>query len=242
VALLLDTIAEEIGALGDALIRRAQAETALPEARLVGERARTGNQLKMFADLIREGSWTEASIDRAIPDRKPPPKPDLRRKLIPIGPVVVFSASNFPLAFSVAGGDTASALAAGNPVVVKAHRAHPGLSEMVGRAIQRAIERTQMPPGIFSLLHGAGRELGMQLVRHRATRAVGFTGSLQAGRALFDAATARPEPIPVYAEMGSTNPVFVLPGALKKNGQAIAEGFVQSVTLGVGQFCTNPGL
>jgi NADP-dependent aldehyde dehydrogenase len=242
IAGFLDRIAQEIGALGDELIRRAQAETALPEARLVGERARTVNQIKMFAELLGEGSWVEARIDRAIPDRKPLPKPDLRRKLIPIGPVVVFGASNFPLAFSVAGGDTISALAAGNPVVVKVHPAHPGVSEMVGRAIQAAVEGTKMPAGIFSLVHGISHELSQRLVRHPATKAVGFTGSLKAGRALFDAAAARPEPIPVYAEMGSTNPVFVLQGALKKNGAAIAEGLIQSVTLGVGQFCTNPGL
>jgi NADP-dependent aldehyde dehydrogenase len=242
IAQFLERIGEEIAALGDELIQRANVETALPEARLTGERARTINQLKMFSDLVREGSWVEASIDRAIPDRKPVPKPDLRRMLVPIGPVVVFGASNFPLAFSVAGGDTASALAAGNPVVFKAHPAHPGTSELVARAIVAAAEKSQMPASVFSLLHGTSHSLGMQLVRHPAAKAVGFTGSLKAGRSLFDAAAARPEPIPVYAEMGSTNPVFVLPGALKQNGAAIAEGLVQSVTLGVGQFCTNPGL
>src|SRR4051794_30150548 len=224
VAQLLDGIAEEIGALGDELIRRARAETALPEPRLAGQRARTVNQIKMFADLIREGSWTEARIDRAIPDRKPLPKPDLRRKLIPIGPVVVFGASNFPLAFSVAGGDTISAFAAGNPVVVKAHPAHPGTSELVATAINRAAERAKLPAGIFSLVHGVSHEVSLLLVRHPATKAVGFTGSLGAGRALFNAAAARPEPIPVYAEMGSTNPVFVLPGALRERANPIAEG------------------
>ncbi|HTA95524.1 MAG TPA: aldehyde dehydrogenase (NADP(+)), partial [Verrucomicrobiae bacterium] len=223
------------------LIKRANLETALPEQRLIGERARTVNQLKMFAEIVREGSWTEATIDRAIPDRKPLPKPDLRRMLIPLGPVVVFGASNFPLAYSVAGGDMASALAAGCPVVVKAHPAHPGTSEMVARAIQSAAEATKMPDGVFSMLHGAN-EISLHLVKHPATKAVGFTGSLQGGRALFNAAAARPEPIPVYAEMGSTNPVFILPNALKKNGGAIAEGLMQSVTLGVGQFCVNPGL
>jgi alpha-ketoglutaric semialdehyde dehydrogenase len=242
IAAFLDKIADYIPGMGDQLIKRASAETALPEQRLIGERARTVGQLKMFAEVVREGSWVEASIDHAIADRKPVPKPDLRRMLIPMGPVVVFGASNFPLAFSVSGGDTASALAAGNPVVVKAHPAHPGTSEMVARAIQAAAEATGIPAGVFSLVHGASNEVGMALVRHPATKAVGFTGSLKAGRALFDAAAARPEPIPVYAEMGSTNPVFVLPGALKKNGKAIAEGLVQSVTLGVGQFCTNPGL
>ena len=196
----------------------------------------------MFAELVRNGSWVEASIDRALPDRKPLPKPDLRRMLVPIGPVVVFGASNFPLAYSVGGGDTASALAAGCPVVVKAHPAHPGASELVGRAIQSAAEATNMPPGTFAMVQGASTDIGMHLVKHPATKAVGFTGSLAGGRALYDAAAARPEPIPVYAEMGSTNPVFVLPGALREKGGAIAEGLVQSATLGVGQFCTNPGL
>jgi alpha-ketoglutaric semialdehyde dehydrogenase len=241
-ALFLEAIAEEIMALGDPLIARAQAETTLPQARLEGERGRTVGQLNMFAELVREGSWVEACIDRAIPYRKPLPKPDVRRKLIPIGSVVVFAASNFPLAFSVAGGDTASALAGGNPVVVKAHPAHPGTSELVGRAILKAAERTKMPNGVFSLLHGADHQLGHRLVQHPLTKAVGFTGSLAAGRALFDLAAARPEPIPVYAEMGSTNPVFILPGAMQQNGASIAENLVQSVTLGVGQFCTNPGL
>src|SRR4051794_17929233 len=244
VAQLLDGIAEEIGALGDELIRRARAETALPEPRLAGQRARTVNQIKMFADLIREGSWTEARIDRAIPDRKPLPKPDLRRKLIPIGPVVVFGASNFPLAFSVAGGDTISALAAGNPVIVKAHPAHPGVSEMVARAILAAIEATGMPNGVFSMLHGAGHEVGLGLVRHSAAQAVGFTGSLRGGRALFDAAAARPEPIPVYAEMGSVNPVFVLPGAIagEPGREQWAKALAAAVTGSAGQLCTKPGV
>src|SRR5205823_6350518 len=207
-AAFLDRIAEEIMALGEELIQRAHQETALPAARLTGERARTVNQLKMFADLIREGSWVEASIDRAQPDRKPLPKPDLRRKLISVGPVVVSGASNFPLAFSVAGGDTASALAAGNPVIVKAHPAHPGTSEMVAGAIAVAAQKSGIPAGVLSLIHGRSHEVSLALVRHPATKAVGFTGSLTAGRALFNAAAARPEPIPVYAEMGSTNPVF----------------------------------
>ncbi len=242
IAAFLEGIAAEVMNLGPELLQRAQAETALPEARLTGERGRTVNQLKMFAELVREGSWVEATIDRAQPDRQPLPKPDLRRKLIPIGPVVVFAASNFPLAFSVAGGDTASALAAGNPVVLKAHPGHPGTSELVAHAINKAAAAAGVPAGVFSLLQGAGHELGRRLVQHPATRAVGFTGSLRAGRALFDAANARPEPIPVYAEMGSTNPVFVLPGALEQRAEAIAQGLIQSVTLGVGQFCTNPGL
>jgi NADP-dependent aldehyde dehydrogenase len=241
VAEFLDRCAEEILKLGDELLRRASQETALPELRLAGERARTVNQLKMFAEIVREGSWVEATIDRAIPDRKPQPKPDLRRILIALGPVVVFGSSNFPLAYSVAGGDTASALAAGCPVIVKAHPAHPGTSEMVARALQAAVEATKMPRGIFSMLHGTN-EISLHLVKHPAAKAVGFTGSLQGGRALFDAAMARREPIPVYAEMGSTNPVFILPNALKKNGAAIAESFVQSFTLGVGQFCTSPGI
>jgi NADP-dependent aldehyde dehydrogenase len=241
-AAFLDRIAGEIEALGDALIERANLETALPIGRLTGERARTTGQLRLFAALIREGSWVGARLDRAMPDRQPVPKPDLRRMLRPIGPVAVFSASNFPFAFSVAGGDTASALAAGCPVVVKAHPAHPGTSELVAGAILRAVEAMGMPDGVFSLVHGAGNEVGMALVHHPAIKAVGFTGSLGGGRALFDLAAARPEPIPVYAEMGSTNPVFVLPGALAERGAQIAAGLQGSVTLGVGQFCTNPGL
>jgi 2,5-dioxopentanoate dehydrogenase len=241
-ATFLERIATEIEARGDELVARAMAETGLPEARLVGERGRTVGQLRMFAALVREGSWVDARIDPALPDRKPLPRPDLRRMLVPIGPVVVFGASNFPLAFSVAGGDTASALAAGNPVVVKAHPAHPGTSELAGAAITAAAEATGMPPGTFSLLHGPSPELGRALVTHRTARAVGFTGSLGAGRALYDAAAARPEPIPVFAEMGSVNPVLIFPDALRTRGAEIAKGLAQSVTLGVGQFCTNPGL
>jgi 2,5-dioxopentanoate dehydrogenase len=241
IAEFLDKCAEEILKLGDELLRRANQETALPEPRLVGERARTMNQLKMFAEIVRDGSWVEATIDRALPDRKPQPRPDLRRMLVPLGPVIVFGSSNFPFAYSVAGGDTASALAAGCPVIVKAHPAHPGTSEMVARALQAAAEATKLPRGVFSMVHGAN-EISLYLAKHPAAKAVGFTGSLQGGRALFDAASARPEPIPVYAEMGSTNPVFILPDALKKNGAAIAENFVQSYTLGVGQFCTSPGI
>lgn len=238
----LDQIAAEILALGDELIETAHRETALPKDRLTGERGRTVNQLKLFAEVVREGSWVEARIDLAQPARQPLPKPDIRRMLIPIGPVVVFAASNFPLAFSVAGGDTASAFAAGCPVVVKAHPAHPATSEMVGRAIANAVTATGLPPGIFSLLHGVSHDLGLGLVTHPLTKAVGFTGSLRAGRALFDAAAQRPEPIPVYAEMGSTNPVFLLPGALRERADALAEGLKGSVTMGVGQFCTCPGL
>ncbi|MCI0665502.1 MAG: aldehyde dehydrogenase (NADP(+)) [Acidobacteria bacterium] len=241
-AIFLEQIAEEILALGDLLIERANLETALAKERLTGERARTVNQLRMFADLIREGSWVEARIDRAIRDRQPLPKPDIRRMLIPIGPVAIFGASNFPLAFSVAGGDTASALAAGCPIIVKVHPAHPGTSELTGRAIVKALDATGMPKGLFSLLHGNSHQVGLGLVKHPLTRAVGFTGSLRGGRALFDAAAQRPDPIPVYAEMGSINPVFILPGALQLRATAIAEGLKQSVTLGAGQFCTNPGL
>ena len=237
----LERIAEELLALGDDWIAIAHTESGLPTARLTGERMRTVNQLKLFAEVVREGSWADARIDTAQPDRKPLPRPDLRRMLIPLGPVAVFGASNFPFAFSVAGGDTASALAAGCPVVVKAHPAHPGTSEMAARAILAAAEALGMPDGVFSMLHG-GAEISQSLVRHSAITAVGFTGSLKAGRALYDAAAARPVPVPVYAEMGSVNPVFVLPGALQERGAAIAAGLAQSVTLGVGQFCTNPGL
>ncbi|HEY2586513.1 MAG TPA: aldehyde dehydrogenase (NADP(+)) [Tepidisphaeraceae bacterium] len=241
-ARFLHEIATQIESLGEDLIDRANRETALGVERLRGERGRTIGQLRMFADLIEEGSWVDARIDHAIPDRKPLPKPDLRRMRIPVGPVVVFGASNFPLAFSVAGGDTASALAAGCPVIVKAHPAHPGTSEMVASAIVAAAEKNGMPGGVFSLLHGRSPDLSLALVRHPLTAAVGFTGSLKAGRALFNAAAARPNPIPVFAEMGSVNPVFLLPGALAGRGEQIAQGLKQSVTLGVGQFCTKPGV
>ena len=234
-------IAEEIIALGDELIERAHVESALPKERLTGERGRTANQLRMFSELVREGSYVDARIDRALPDRVPLPRPDLRRMLTPLGPVAVFGASNFPLAFSVAGGDTASALAAGCPVVVKAHPAHPGTSELVAGAILKAAKACYLPTGVFSMVHG-GAEVGSGLVNHADLEAVAFTGSLGGGRALFDLAAARPRPIPVYAEMGSVNPIFVLPGALQDKGPALAAGLAQSVTLGVGQFCTNPGL
>jgi alpha-ketoglutaric semialdehyde dehydrogenase len=240
-AALLDRIAEEFERI-DGLVDAANAETALPPERLAAERARTTNQLRMFATQVREGSWVNARIDRARPDRKPLPKPDIRRMLIPIGPVAVFAASNFPLAFSVAGGDTASALAAGCPVVVKAHPAHPATSELAARAVVDAVKGIGLPPGVFSLIHSTRNEIAEALVQHPNTRAVGFTGSLRAGRALFDAAGRRADPIPVYAEMGSVNPVFLLPDALAERGDGIAEGLKNSVTLGVGQFCTNPGL
>ncbi|MBT1689172.1 aldehyde dehydrogenase (NADP(+)) [Dawidia soli] len=241
-ASFLEAIADELKTLGDHLIGICMQETALPKPRIEGERDRTVNQLRMFADLLREGSWVDARIDTANPARIPLPKPDLRYMLMALGPVAVFGASNFPLAFSVAGGDTASALAAGCPVVVKAHEAHPATSELVGRAIQRAARTTQMPEGVFSLLQGDGRIVGIPLVTDHHITAVGFTGSFAAGKALFDAAVRRDKPIPVYAEMGSTNPVFVLPEAMQAHMQTIAQGFAASVTLGTGQFCTNPGL
>lgn len=238
----LDRIGEEIMGLGDALIERCMQESGLPAGRLQGERGRTVNQLKLFASLLRDGTWVNARIDTADPDREPLPKPDVRQMQIALGPVGVFGASNFPLAFSVAGGDTASALAAGCTVVVKGHPAHPGTSELVGRAITRAIEGSGMPEGTFSLVQGQSVEVGMAIVQHPLIKAVGFTGSFRGGKALYDAATRREEPIPVYAEMGSVNPVFVLPGALRERGTEIAEGWVGSLTLGVGQFCTNPGV
>jgi alpha-ketoglutaric semialdehyde dehydrogenase len=242
IANFLDAIATGLERLGDELIARAHSETALPLPRLVSERGRTTAQLRMFAFLVREGSWVDARIDRSVPKRTPAPKPDLRRMLVPLGPIVVFGASNFPLAFSVCGGDTASALAGGNPVVVKAHPAHPGTSELAARAVQEAARACGMPPGVFSMVHGQVPAVSLALVRHPAARAVGFTGSLQAGRALFDAAASRPVPIPVFAEMGSLNPVFVLPDAMRKRGGEIAQSLGKSVTLGVGQFCTKPGL
>jgi 2,5-dioxopentanoate dehydrogenase len=225
-----------------ALIERANLETALPAARLQGEIARTCGQLRLFATLIEEGWWLDARIDHANPDRKPLPKPDVRSMLQPLGPVAVFSSSNFPFAFSVAGGDTASALAAGCPVIVKPHQGHLGTSEAVGLLIQQAALESGAPEGVFSLLFGPGRDVGMALVKHPLIKAVGFTGSRSGGRALMDAAGARSEPIPVYAEMGSINPVFILPGAMQQNAEALAAGLHGSVTLGVGQFCTNPGL
>lgn len=240
-AAFLEKIAEEVLALGDELLDRAHREAGAPLVRLTGERMRTVNQLRLFADVVREGSWCDARIDPALPDRQPIPRPDLRRMLVPLGPVIVFGASNFPLAFSVPGGDTASAFAAGCPVIVKAHPAHPGTSELVADAIVRAVEACGLPEGTFSMLHG-GVEIGHALVRHPLARAVAFTGSQRAGRALFDTAASRPEPIPMFAEMGSVNPVFILAGALRERGAQIAEGFKNAMTLGVGQFCTKPGL
>lgn len=238
----LETIAEEILALGDTLVQRAVSETGLPQGRIEGERGRTIGQLKLFADVVRAGDWIGARIDEALPERTPMPRADLRLRYIPLGPTAIFGASNFPLAYSVAGGDTASALAVGCPVIVKAHSAHPGTSELVGRAILRAAHKCEMPEGVFSLLYGSGNEVGAALVEHPAIKAVGFTGSRSGGLALMKIAANRPEPIPVYAEMSSINPVFLLPGAMKKNARALANGFVASLTLGAGQFCTNPGL
>lgn len=237
----LDAIADGIIALGDELVERACGESGLPTGRIQGERGRTCAQLKMFANLVREGSWVEATIETAIPDRAPIPKQDLRMMQVPIGPVVVFGASNFPLAFSTAGGDTASALAAGNPVIIKGHESHLGTNELVSKAILAAAEKTGMPEGVFSMVNG-GIPVGQQLVKHPAVKAVGFTGSLRGGRALFDLAAQRDEPIPVYAEMGSINPTFLMPEKLAENPEALGKSFAGSVTMGVGQFCTNPGL
>jgi 2,5-dioxopentanoate dehydrogenase len=241
-AIFLETIADEIIALGDVLIHRCVAESGLTEARITGERGRTVGQLRLFASLLRTGSWVDARIDLADPERKPLPKPDTRSMLRPIGPVAVFGASNFPLAFSVAGGDTASALASGCTVVCKGHPSHPGTSELVGHAIQRAIEKSRMPVGTFSLLQGNTIAIGAELIRHPDITAVGFTGSFRGGKAIFDEVAKRPVPIPVFAEMGSSNPVFILPHALLNRREQIAKDLAAAVNLGVGQFCTNPGL
>ena len=238
-AVFLNAIADEIENLGDELIERCCAESGLPKVRIQGERARTTGQLRMFATLVAEGSWLEAVIDTAQPDRAPVPKPDIRRMLVPIGPVVVFAASNFPLAFSTAGGDTASALAGGNPVIIKAHSAHPGTSALVGSAIVKAARNTGMPDGVFSLLHGSGKVVGQGLINHPGVKAAGFTGSQTAGRILYDLANQRPEPIPFFAEMGSVNPVILFPSALNSN---TVQMLTDSITMGAGQFCTNPGL
>jgi NADP-dependent aldehyde dehydrogenase len=240
-ARLLETIAQGLLDCGDALIERAQRESALPAARLQGERQRTVNQLRLFADLLRDGAWRRVTVDRALPERTPP-RSDLRQQSVAVGPVAVFGASNFPLAFSVAGGDTASALAAGCPVIVKAHNAHLGTSEIVGRVIQRAVVQCGLPEGVFSLLIDADTRLGAALVAHPAIQAVGFTGSRAGGHALRAIAQARPQPIPVYAEMSAINPVFLLPAALAQRGESLAAAYVDSLALGVGQFCTNPGL
>jgi len=238
----LRKIAAKIESIAGDIVERAMQETALPQARLQGETARTCAQLRLFAEVAEEGSWVAARIDRADPDRKPAPKPDIRSMLRPLGPVVVFGASNFPLAFSVAGGDTASALASGNPVIVKAHAAHPGTSELVGQMVRESVRECGLPEGVFSLLFGRGAQIGVALMKHPLVKAGGFTGSRAAGRALMDVAAARPEPIPFYAEMSSTNPVFILPGALRERGESIAAGLHVSFTMGAGQFCTKPGM
>ena len=239
-AALLEGIAAGLESAGEPLLERAHLETALPMNRLTAERGRTVNQTRMFANLLREGSWLQTRIDRGDPKRKPLPKPDVRTMLRAVGPVVVFGASNFPLAISVAGTDTVSALAARCPVVVKAHPGHPGTCELIAEVVASAVAKAGLPAGTFGMLQGAGNEVGQALVKHPLTAAVAFTGSLPGGRALFDAAASRPNPIPCYAEMGSINPMFLLPGGLSERPQAIAEGYVQSVNMGVGQFCHEP--
>ncbi len=240
-ALFLESIADNMEAMGDALIAKASGETNLPAARLNGEHARTTMQLRMFAQMLREGSWVEASVDTAVPG-KTPAKPDIRKMLFPLGPVVVFGASNFPFAYSTAGGDTASALAAGCPVVVKAHAAHLQTSVMVAEAIQKAIGSTGMPAHVFQHVTESSFESGKALVQHPATAAVGFTGSFSGGKALYDYAAQRKNPIPVFSEMGSINPVVFLPDTLHLNAESLAKQYAGSITLGMGQFCTNPGL
>lgn len=241
-AQFLRFIAEEIEAVGAAITAIAGEETGLPAARLDGERGRTCGQLRMFADVLDRGDYLDCRHDKALPDRTPLPRPDLRLMQLPVGPVAVFGASNFPLAFSTAGGDTASALAAGCPVVVKAHQAHPGTSDLVAQAIARAVARTNMPDGVFSMIHGGSRKVGEALVKHPLISAVGFTGSLVGGRALFDLCAQRSNPIPFFGELGSVNPMFMLPGAVLERGEEIGRGWAASLTMGAGQFCTNPGI
>lgn len=241
-AVFLEAIADEIDARGDAITEIGTQETGLPEARLQGERGRTVGQLRLFASHIRDGAYLDKRHDGALPDRAPLPRPDLKMVQRPIGPVAVFGASNFPLAFSTAGGDTAAALAAGCPVVVKGHSAHPGTGEIVAEAIFAAIQKTGQHPGVFSLIQGGKRDVGTSLVQHPLIKAVGFTGSLGGGRALFDLCAQRPEPIPFFGELGSVNPMFVLPEATKARGEAIGAGWAGSLTMGAGQFCTNPGI
>lgn len=241
-AKFLDAIADEIEALGDELIATYCTESGLPEGRARGERGRTMGQLRSFAALVSEGSWVEAVIEKGQPDREPMPKSDIRKMLLPMGPVVVFGASNFPLAFSTAGGDTASALAAGCPVIVKSHPMHSGTGELVAMAITKAAKKTGMPNGVFSNLNSSGIEVGQELVKHPKVKAVGFTGSRKGGMALYRLANERDEPIPVFAEMGSINPVVLFPSALEKDSEQWAANYASSITLGSGQFCTNPGL
>ena len=241
-AAFLEAIAAEIEALGDELVQTAMAETGLPQARLTGERGRTTGQLRLFGEVVRRGDWIGARIDPALPERTPLPRADLRQRFIPLGPVVVFGASNFPLAFSTAGGDTASALAAGCPVIVKGHPAHPNTAALVGGAIAKAVKASGLPEGVFAQLIGASHELGGALVRDPRVKAVGFTGSRAGGMALVRIAAERPEPIPVFAEMSSVNPVVLMPAALAAKAEALGTAFIGSLTLGAGQFCTNPGL
>lgn len=241
-AVFLRTIADEIDDRGEAITEIGTQETGLPEARLNGERGRTVGQLRLFADHIEKGDYLDLRHDKALPDRAPLPRPDLRMIQRPIGPVAVFGASNFPLAFSTAGGDTAAALAAGCPVVVKGHSAHPGTAEVVAQAIAAAVEKTGMPQGVFSLIQGGNRDVGTRLVQHPLIKAVGFTGSLAGGRALFDLCAARAEPIPFFGELGSVNPMFVLPEAIRSRGGDIGKGWAASLQMGAGQFCTNPGI
>ena len=241
-AVFLETVADNIDGLGQTLTDRVTAETGIPAARVLGETARTSNQLRLFATVLRQGDYHSARIDSALPDRTPLPRADIRLRKIPLGPVAVFGASNFPLAFSVAGGDTAAALAAGAPVIVKAHSAHPGTSELVGRAIASAVASNGLHPGVFSLLYGTGEAVGIPLVTHPRVKAVGFTGSRSGGVAITRAAADRPEPIPVFAEMSSINPVFVLPRRLENEPAALGAQWVASVLTGVGQLCTSPGL
>lgn len=241
-AVFLERIATEIAALGDVLTERACAESGLPRGRIEGETGRATGQLRAFAFLLRRGDWQGVRLDAALPDRQPMPRPDLRQRRIGVGPVAVFGASNFPLAFPVAGGDTAAALAAGCPVVARAHPAHPGTSELVGRAIRAAVQACRLPEGVFSLLGGPDQAIGAALVADPHVAAVGFTGSRAGGLALARIAASRPVPIPVHAEMSSVNPVFLLPAALAEDPAALAAGFVASMSLGAGQFCTNPGL
>ncbi|SNY93215.1 NADP-dependent aldehyde dehydrogenase [Cohaesibacter sp. ES.047] len=238
----LETIAEEIESRGADITEMAMAETALPQARLEGERGRTTGQLKLFASHIRKGDYLDRRHDEALPERAPLPRPELFMMQRPIGPVAVFGASNFPLAFSVAGGDTASALAAGCPVVVKGHDAHPGTAELVADAFKAAIERCNMPKGVFSMVHGGSRVVGTSLVQHPLIKAAGFTGSLAGGRALYDLCASRPEPIPFFGELGSVNPMFILPQAVAARGEAMGKGWAGSLAMGAGQFCTNPGI
>jgi alpha-ketoglutaric semialdehyde dehydrogenase len=241
-AAFLDTIAEEIEARAEAITDIGTRETGLPVARLQGERGRTVGQLRLFASHIRAGDYLDLRLDPALPDRQPAPRPEIRMIQRPIGPVAVFGASNFPLAFSTAGGDTAAALAAGCPVVVKGHSAHPGTAEIIAEAVHAAIARCGIDPGVFSLIQGGRRDVGTGLVQHPLIKAVGFTGSLAGGRALFDLCAARPEPIPFFGELGSVNPMFLLPGAVASRAEAMAAGWAGSLSMGAGQFCTNPGI